>query len=162
MTKIGVLLIGCAGIAATPGCVADSPTADVDQTRVAEAELSPSPDGVKPNAIGEFHLIRLANTQLCVQPQGGSTGDVELELHACNPSDPAQNWLFSQKTSNDWEIINANTGNGVYDNVDAPLFNGAVPIIQGGCNIFGTDRPVSNAQWKPSHLTGLTQIMSRL
>jgi hypothetical protein len=159
MTKIGFLMISCAGIATTPGCVADSPAADVDQTQVAEAELT---GGVTPNAIGQFHLIRLANTQLCVQPQGGSTADVELELHQCSPTAPAQNWLFSQKTSNDWEIINANTGNCVYNNVPPPLFNGSVPIIQGGCNIFGTDRPASNALWKPTHVIGLTQIMSRL
>ena len=162
MTKIGLLIIGCAGIAATPGCVADSPAADVDQTQVAESEVAGSPEGAIPNALGEFHLIRLANTQLCLQPQGGSTADVELELHQCNSFDPAQNWLFSQRSSTEWEIINAKSGNCIYNNVGAPLFNGARPIIQGGCNIFGTNTPASNALWRPTRVTGLTQIMSRL
>jgi hypothetical protein len=157
-----LLMIGCAGMAATTGCAADSPAADGDQTQVAEGEVALTPGGVTPNTIGEAHVIRLANTQLCLYPQGGSTADVVLVLHACSFSDPSQNWLLSQKTSNDWEFVNAQSFNCIYNDVGAPLFNGAQPIIQGGCNIFGTTRPVSNAQWKPAHISGETQIQSRL
>jgi hypothetical protein len=156
-----LLMVACAGVAAT-GCVADSTAADGDQTQVAEADVTLPPGGVTPNTIGQFHLIRLANTQLCLQPQGGSAADVVLVLHACNSFDASQNWLFSQKSSNDWEVLNANSGNCIYNDVPVPLFNGSQPIIQGGCNIFGTSRPASNALWKPAHTIGETQIQSRL
>jgi hypothetical protein len=160
MTKIGLLMIGCVGIATT-GCVADEPAADVEQTQVAESEVAVSP-GATPNALGQFHLIRLVNTNWCVRPQGGTTADAELELWDCNPGDPAQNWLFSFKASNEYEIINANSGNCWYNDIALPVTNMKRPIVQGGCNIFGTNVPASNALWHPSALTGEVQIMTRI
>jgi len=161
MAKIALLMIGCAGIAATPGCFADSSAADVDQTQVAEAEVAASP-GITPDAIGQFHLIRLANTQLCLQPKGGSTGDVEVELRPCNPLAGAQNWLFVQKSSSEWEIVNQQSGKCLYNAAPLPLYDGGRPITHEGCNIFGTSRPASNALWKPSSVTGLSTFMSRI
>lgn len=122
----------------------------------AEAQSTSTPTA---DAIGAFHLIRLSNTQLCVQPLGGSTGDVIVELHQCNPSAPAQNWLFVQKATNEFEIVNQQSGKCLYVNGGA---SSNVELIQGGCNIFGTNTPVSNALWKPSSLTGFASLMSRI
>jgi len=162
MTKIGLLMVGCVGIVAAPGCVADAPAADGDQTQVTEAETAAPPEAASPNAIGQFHLLRVANTQLCLQPQGGSTGDVIVELRPCVASAPAQNWLFSQKGSSDWEIINAQSGKCLYNGSAVPQVDGGQPITHEGCNVFGTNVPASNALWKPSSLTNFSSLQSRI
>jgi hypothetical protein len=111
--------------------------------------------------MGEFRLIRIANTQLCVQPLGGSTGDVPIELTPCISTAGAQNWLFVQKSSSEWQIVNQQSGKCRYVDTGSPTFNGA-PVIHSGCNIFGTNVPVSNAAWRPSILTSLSTLMSRI
>jgi len=79
----GSLMIGCAGIAAAPGCVADSADADCrsDAGRRSRARCEPTTSG--PHAIGVFHPIRLSNTNLCLQPLDGTTADSPLELSTC-------------------------------------------------------------------------------
>jgi hypothetical protein len=159
MMKFG-FLIGCAGIAAATGCVADSAEADVDQTQVAEAELATNPQGPGPNAIGVFHPIRLSNTNLCLQPLGGTTADAPVELRTCNGS-TVQHWLFSQTSSVEWEIINFQSGRCLYENTNSPV-GGAEQIIHASCNIFGTNTPASNALWRPTALTGNSRLQSRV
>lgn len=122
--------------------------------RLPDVTATPTPD-----AIGAFHLIRLSNTQLCLQPLGGSTGDVIVELHQCNPSAPAQNWLFVQKATNEFEIVNQQSGKCLYVNGGA---TDNVELTHSDCNIFGTSSPASNALWKPSRLTGFASLMSRI
>jgi hypothetical protein len=168
MTKIAMLMIGCAGIAVGPGCVADSPSADVERTEVAEAEVAEaevaeaevaeSPEAAAPDAIGQFHLIRLSNTQLCLQPRGGTPGDAPVELQSCNPTAPAQNWLFVQKSS-DWQVVNQQSGKCLYVNGGS---SSNVQIAHADCNAFGTNNPVSNALWRPSSLTGFASLRSRI
>lgn len=160
MKKMGLLMIGCAGIAAAPGCVADPAEADADQTQVAEAELAASPQGPGPNAIGVFHPIRLSNTNLCLQPLNGTTADSALEMQPCNGT-PAQHWLFSQVSSVEWEIINFGSGRCVYENTNSPVAL-AEQIIHAGCNIFGTNTPASNALWRPTALAGNARLQSRV
>lgn len=159
MMKFG-FLIGCAGITATAGCVADPAEADVDQTQVAEAELATNPQGPGPNAIGVFHPIRLSNTNLCLQPLGGTAAESAVELRTCNGS-TAQHWLFSQKSSVEWEIINFQSGLCLYENTNSPV-GGAEQIIHASCNIFGTNSPASNALWRPTALTGNSRLQSRV
>lgn len=176
MTKIGLLMIGCVGIAATPGCAEDFSGLEDDQALIAEAEGDVTADAltseavtsdpVTPNAIGEFHPIRLVNTQLCLQPLDGIDGDVEVELSQCLPASlpaaRAQHWRFQQTASNEWQIINLHSGKCLYVNTPAPLRDRFRPIITGGCSIFGTNVPVSNALWKPSTLAGVATLQSRI
>lgn len=122
----------------------------------AEAQSTATPTS---DAIGAFHLIRLSNTQLCLQPLGGSAGDVIVELHQCNPTAPAQNWLFVQKASNEFEVVNQQSGKCLYVNGGA---TSNVQLTHSNCNIFGTNTPASNALWKPSSLTGFASLMSRI
>lgn len=162
MTKFTLLMIGCAGIAAASGCLADSPAAEDDQTQVAEAEVTASPDAVTPKAIGQFHLIRWANSSYCLRPQGGSTADVPLELVLCNPSAPDQNWAFIPKNGRfyEQEIVNAQSGKCIYYDADVPFNFG--PLVHAGCDIFGTNAPASNALWTPSTTFGYATLMSRV
>lgn len=166
MMKIGLLMIGCTGIATT-GCITDAPAEDGDQTEVAAADLTTPPGGPTANTIGAAHVIRLTNTNLCLQPANGSLGDVVVELRTCrpaNPNDPAsraQHWLLSQKTSVEWQFVNLASGKCLYNGVDTP-FNGARPITHEGCNIFGTSSPASNGLWRISALRGNSQLQSRV
>jgi hypothetical protein len=154
-------MFGCAGIAAVAaGCVADSADADVDQTQLVEAELAASPDGTTADTIGQYHQIRLSNTNLCLQPLNGTPSDAVVELRTCNGS-RAQHWLFSSKSFNEWEVLNLQSANCLYNDTDV-LFNGAGPIVQGGCDIFGTNSPASNALWHPSVLRGNASLQSRV
>lgn len=157
--KFGFLMFGCAGIAAATGCV-DSAEADVDQTEVAEAELAASPQGPGTNAIGVFHPIRLINTNLCLQPLGGTTANSPVELRTCNGS-PAQHWLFSRTGSVEWQVINFQSARCLYEDTNFPR-SGAEQIIHADCNIFGTNTPASNALWRPTALTGNARLQSRL
>jgi ricin-type beta-trefoil lectin protein len=125
-------------------------------TATAEAQSTSTPTT---DAIGAFHLIRLSNTQLCLQPLGGSAGDVIVELHQCNASAPAQNWLFVQKATSEFEIVNQQSGKCLYVNGGA---TSNVTLTHSDCNIFGTNTPASNALWKPSSLTGFASLMSRI
>jgi hypothetical protein len=159
MKKMGLLMIGCAGIAAAPGCVADPAEADVAQTQVAEAELAVSPPDPGPRTIGAFHHIRLSNTNLCLQPLGGTTADAPLELRTCDGT-TAQHWVFRQTSSVEWEILNM-SGRCVYENTNSPV-GGAEQIIHATCEIFGTNTPASNALWRPTALTGNSRLQSRL
>jgi hypothetical protein len=160
MKKMGLLMIGCAGIVAAPGCVADPAEADVDQTQVAEAELAVSPPAPGPHTIGAFHRIRLSNTNLCLQPLGGTTADSALELRTCNDTE-TQHWFLSNVSSVEWEILNLHSGRCVYENTSSPV-GGAEQIIHADCNIAGTNTPASNALWRPTALTGNARIQSRV
>jgi hypothetical protein len=160
MMKLGLLMLGCAGIVAAPGCVADSAESDVDQTQVAEAELAVDPQDPGTNAIGVFHPIRLVNTNLCLQPLGGTTADSPVELRTCNGS-AAQHWLLSLKSSVEWQVINFQSGKCLYQNTNFPRA-GAEQIIHSGCDISGTNIPVSNALWRPTAVTGNSRLQSRV
>jgi Ricin-type beta-trefoil lectin domain-like len=151
-----VLLAACAVDPST------DPASETEQTATAEAAVTSSTGGATPNAIGTFHLMRVANTQLCLQPRGGSTGDVIIELRQCNASAPAQNWLIVPKAPSEFEIVNQQSGKCLYSNAPLPLFDGGQPITHENCNISGTSNPASNALWSPSSLTGLTRLMSRV
>jgi hypothetical protein len=83
---------------------------------------------------------------------------VIVELTRCNPSAPAQNWIFARQASGDFEILNPN-GKCLY--VDGPARDN-VEIIQADCNVFGTNNPASNALWRPSSLTGFATLRSRI
>lgn len=158
MSRIGILMIGYAGIVATSGCAAEPPGADVEQTQ--EAEVAAAPEGVGTNSIGQFHLLRMSNTQMCLQPQGGSTADVLIELSPCVFSAPAQNWLFVSQPGG-WELVNQQSGKCLYNNSNATA-NGSGPITHEGCDVSSTGLPASNALWKPTTLTGPTRLMSEV
>ena len=115
--------------------------------------------GATTDAIGAFHTIRLSNTNLCVQPLDGSAGDVIVELSACIPTAPAQNWLFVQKAAGEYEIVNQQSGRCLY--VNGPATSN-VELTHSDCNVFGTNTPASNALWLPSRLTGFAQLQSRI
>jgi Ricin-type beta-trefoil lectin domain-like len=152
----------CGALILLAACAAD-PSADLeaDQTGVSEAAVSSTQAGT-PNAIGAFHLIRLSNTQLCLQPQGGTAGDALLELAPCNPSAGAQNWVFVRKSLVNWQIVNQQSGKCLYNGAPVSLYDGGQPITHESCNIFGTNSPASNSFWRPTSLTDLTVLTSRI
>jgi hypothetical protein len=114
---------------------------------------------ITPEVFGDAHVIKLSNTNLCLQPLDRSTGDVIVVLTACVPSLAIQNWLFRLEPTGDYEIVNAGSLKCLYVNGPA---TGNVELIQGGCNVFGTSTPASNALWKPSRLTGFATLQSRI
>jgi hypothetical protein len=157
MTKLGLLMISCAAISTIPACIADSPAEDAEQSQVTEAERA-TPDVAAFS--GAFGPIRLTNTSFCLQPQGGSTGDVLVELRFCNGSS-AQSWLLSP-TSGGTTIINQQSGKCLYNNAPLPLFDKGQPMTHESCFISGTSRIASNALWKPTTTAGETTFMSRV
>ena len=155
------LLIGCTSLSIIPGCMADSTAEDLDQVQVTESELTTAP-GVAASVSEGYYVIRLANTQLCLQPRGRSHDDVLVELSACNASVPEQTWLIFPQ-SNGTRVINSQTSKCVYNNGPLPLFNGAVPIDHESCFVFGTFNQVaSNALWKLTTTAGYTSFQSRV
>jgi hypothetical protein len=160
MTKSGILMIGCAAIAAVFAGAAGVAAAEPQQADRAEDELAEAPD-VAPNTIGQFHTIRVANTNLCVQPQGGSAGSVVVELATCSASAPAQNWLF-RSLSGGTEIVNNLSGKCLYNSGTNPPVNGSGPILVNDCNITGTTAAASNALWSPSALTGFASLKTNI
>ncbi len=156
MTKFGILMIGYAGLAIIPGCMAESP----DETQTSASALTAAP-----GAIGAFHTIRLVNTELCLRPQGGSTAaSAPLELHACDPSAPDQNWAIQSQPGGRISLANVASGNCIYDNAPLlPLTNGAMPIDVESC--FVSDRPgvfASGALWKQLIINGSSSFESEL
>src|ERR1041384_4680177 len=127
MTRLGLLMIGCASIFTISGCIADSPAEGADESRATDAERVASPDiataGITP---GQFGPLRLTNTQLCLQPVGGSTGDVLVELHGCNGLSEQQ-WQFFP-VSPSFMIINQQSQKCLYNNAPLPLFDKGKPI----------------------------------
>jgi hypothetical protein len=161
MTKLGILSLGFAGLFMIPGCMAEPP----DETEEAASELAVAPDSIVTNGNGFFHVIRLANTQLCLQPQGGSTDDVLVELHTCDPrrTAPEQNWLLRpQPGTGRISLVNQKSGKCLYNDVAPPLFNGKRPISHASCFIFGTNRITSNALWKQRINSGFSSFESEL
>jgi hypothetical protein len=152
----------CGAFVLLAACAVD-PSADTEaaQPSVSEAAVTSTAAGT-PNAIGAFHLIRVANTQLCLQPQGGTAGDALLELSPCNPSAGAQNWVFVRRSLVSWQIVNQQSGKCLYNGAPVPLYDGGQPITHESCNIFGSDSPASNSLWRPSSLTNLASLMSRI
>jgi hypothetical protein len=136
---------------------AASPAAKVDQTGVDTAELDASP-GAGTNGVNGFGHLRLSNTNLCVQPS--SIDGARLQLRGCTSS-TAQNWLLSSLPStSDYRIFNQASGLCI-NNASEPTQNGG-NVTLGECNIFGTSRPVSNAQWHPSSTAGLASFQSKI
>jgi hypothetical protein len=158
--KINMTMFRLGGLASM-SLAAATAIVSVGSTAYADspASLPDSTSAPAPDAIGAFHLIRLSNTQLCVQPLDGATGDVIVELSQCNPSAPAQNWLFVRMSTGDYEIVNQQSGKCLY--VDGRATSNVV-IAHASCNVFGTNSPASNALWKPSSLTGFSTLMSRI
>jgi hypothetical protein len=103
--------------------------------------------------------MRLANTQLCLQPKGGSAGDVVVELHQCNSTAPAQNWIFVPVTGGR-QVVNQQSGKCLYESSEPPADNGTV--THEGCNVFGTTLPASNSLWKLSNPTSFSTFQSEL
>jgi len=157
MTGNRVLMICCAGLVAASGC-AVPPTEDAEG---AESDVTARSEGAAGNAIGAFHLIRVANTQLCLQPKGGSTGDVPIELAPCNPAAGAQNWLFVSQ-SGGREVVNQLSGKCLrYDGVEPPA-NGGSPITHTHCNVFNSSAIATNSLWKASSLTGFSTLTTQV
>jgi hypothetical protein len=148
MTKFGILMIGYAGLALAPGCATDTAAAPSDDTQAATSELTGEP-GATPRGLGAFNILQMVNTPLCLRPQGGSTvPGALLELHACDASAAIDNWEL-RNVSGRIAIINAATGNCIYNNAAVPLVNMARPIDVESC--FLSDKPgvfASNALWK--------------
>jgi hypothetical protein len=160
MMKLGLLMIGAATISTIPGCMAESPADDADQSQATE-ELVATP-GVTANGFGTFGPIHLANTSLCLQPVGESTGDVPIELRGCNGR-VAQNWFVANHPSKGYSIINQNNTNKcIYNNAPLPLADRGQPILQADCLLAGTPNTVSNALWKPIAVAGNMTFMSRV
>jgi hypothetical protein len=162
MTKIGILMIGYAGLAIIPGCMAESP--EETQTSASTSALTAAPD-VAPSAIGAFHTIRLVNTTLCLRPQGGSTAPVvPVEIHACDPNALDQNWSFQGQPGGRIAIVNVASGNCIYDNAPLlPLTNGAMPIDVESC--FVSTNPgvfSSGALWKQRNIFGSSSFESEI
>jgi hypothetical protein len=162
MTKFGILMIGCAGLAGIPGCMADSP----DGTQTTESALETAPDvtpDVKPDGIGAFNTLRLVNTQLCLQPQGGSTAaGATLELNTCTNA-LIQNWELRPQPSGRISMINAQTGLCIYDAPPLPLVNGARPILVDSC--FVSNAPTtfaSNTLWKRLSISGAASFETEI
>lgn len=158
MTKFGILMIGYAGLAIIPGCMAESP----DETQSSE---SASALTATPGAFGPFNTIRLVNTDLCLRPQGGSsTPGVPLELHACDPNALEQNWVIQSQPGGRISIANVASGNCIYNNAPLlPLTNGAMPIDVESCFV-STDPGVfsSSALWKRRLINGSSSFESEI
>jgi hypothetical protein len=120
--------------------------------------LPDSTSSVNPDDISDFHLIRLSNTQLCVQPLDRSTDDVIVVLTHCDPTVDAQNWKIVRQSFADWAIINKQSEKCLYVNGGA---SENVEIIHAGCNVFGTNTPASNALWSHPNL-GFSTLRSRI
>lgn len=153
MRNIGIFMISCAAVlgGAANLAFADDEAAQGAQASTAEPEIGVPP----PPAPHPFH-IRLINTQLCLQPQNDSRGQATLVLEPCvTPSSPAndrdaQTWMVSTQ-SGGTEIVNVANTNCMYNPGSSPPTNGTGPVLQSGCNVFGTQVPASNALW---NLTG--------
>src|SRR5262245_59344363 len=159
MRNIELLMIGLAGIATATGCAADSPSADLDGAQAPEAERAANPD-IAGSLASVFHPIKLSNTTLCLQPQGGSTADVLVELRGCNGSS-AQNWQIQPRGSDGSIIVNQD-GKCLYNDAPLPPSDFGQPITHQDCVIFGTPNIASNALWKPSTTIGNATLMSRV
>jgi ricin-type beta-trefoil lectin protein len=161
MTRIRFLMIGCAGIVAGSLSHAGRLHAEPGQPQEPDIDDAVISDGITVDSIGQFHLIRVANTQLCVQPLGGTTaGGVPLELQPCNAGLPAQNWLISSN-SGSLAIINNASGRCIYLNTDNPVSGS--PVVHADCNVFGQTFFASNALWRfVATTTGETDIESRV
>jgi hypothetical protein len=118
----------------------------------ADPSLSTDPTA---NAVGEFHAIRnVGNADhagLCLQPDGGSTGEVAVVQKNCDGSE-AQSWLF-QSVPNGFHIVNQHSG--LCLNLFGPSANGT-EIAQIHCV------NVSNELWTVSTLSGITTLRSRV
>jgi Ricin-type beta-trefoil lectin domain len=103
--------------------------------------------------VGILHPIQNVGNGKCLQPEGGSTGEVGIVQVPCDGS-PAQGWLFSQLSGSDYHIINQLSGRCIYLN-QFPIVNGS-PIIQTDCS------GVTNETWKSSSAPpDVVTLMSR-
>jgi hypothetical protein len=153
MNKFGILMFATVGLTAIPLSHADSST-PADASRLDGAELEASLDGDAVDATGGFSHLRLVNTNLCLQPAGGTTDDVLLVLSACNGSQ-AQNWIFVAQ-AHGTTVVNQQSGKCIYNNAPLPLQDRGTPILQATCGD-------SNTLWKIfSQAPGSTSFMSRV
>lgn len=152
MSKLGLLVIGCVSVVGMVGCAMDTPAdGEPGQERAAEESR------VAPKDIGAFFHIQLDLTNLCVQPAGGSTDDVPLELATCVPMSPQQNWLI-KAVSGGTEILNNQSGKCMYLNGQT---SGA-QVIHSECNVFGKTVAASNALWNVTNPAGESLITSQV
>jgi hypothetical protein len=160
MNKFAILMFGLAGVGMV-GCAVDSSAVDDSEqsSATAQAEIATAPDGVTPNTFGSGHVIRLANTNLCLQPQGGSTGFVPTELVTCSFSTPVQNWI-QKPVSGGTELVNAVSHLCLWAFGDVATTGTGIGVI--GCDADGTTTPASNALWSLSTSAGIATLQSRL
>lgn len=162
MNKFALLMFSLAG---PLGCTVDAPTADDGEPSSATAEADLSTDGAAPQTFGQGHVIRLANTNLCLRPLGGSTGFVPTELVACDFSAPSQNWIERVVFTGDVknlvvQFVNVQSQLCLWAFGDVATTGTGIGVI--GCNVQGTNTAASNSLWRPSPLTGFATLQSRL
>ncbi|MBT2387564.1 RICIN domain-containing protein [Streptomyces sp. ISL-11] len=87
---------------------------------------------------GVFHPIKNVGNNKCLQPAGGSTGEVAIVQSACTGA-LAQQWQFLKVTNSGYHLINQLSGLCMYMN--GPVAAGS-PIAQVECTT------VSNEEWK--------------
>jgi hypothetical protein len=150
MNKFALLMFGLAGTGMV-GCAADSPAADDGEqsSATAQAETAAATDSITPKTFGQGHVIRLVNTNLCLQPLGGSTGF----------STPAQNWI-ERPVSGGTELVNAQSHLCLWAFGDVATTGTGIGVI--GCDADGTTTPASNALWSLSTPAGFATLQSRL
>lgn len=162
MSKIGTLILHCAAFASMAGCAIDAASADTgdDQLQADETETAATAPDFAPHSIGPgWHPIRLTNTQLCIQPQGGSpAAGVPLELTTCNYTATAQNWGFLSNPDGSKSMINAAGAQCLYNAGSSPPVNGSGPVIANGCTLSSGSGTPSNAEWQFSSLVNVTTI----
>jgi hypothetical protein len=163
MNKFALLTLGFAGIGMF-GCAVDSPAADNgDQAQEAEqaqdVKVESTDAAAAPNTIGTNHVIRLANTNLCLQPLGGQAGDVPLEAATCVFGSAAQNWK-TNSVSGGTQFINNLSQKCLWAFGDVATTGTALGVLS--CNISGTTSPASNSLWNPSTTSGFATLMSKI
>lgn len=159
MNKFALLMFGLAGIGMV-GCAVDSPAVDDGEQSSATAQAAAAPDSVTPKTFGQGHVIRLANTNLCLQPLGGSTGVVPTELVTCSFSTPVQNWIKHTVGGRGVEFINAQSHLCLWAFGDVATTGTGIGVV--GCDIDGTTTPSSNALWRPGTSAGFGNLQSLL
>ncbi|NUK07855.1 RICIN domain-containing protein [Streptomyces lunaelactis] len=104
------------------------------------ASAEPAPSTSLAPFAGVFHPIKNVGNGKCLQPEGGSTGEVAIVQAACTGS-TAQGWQFLQFSGSSYHLINQLSGLCMYMN--GPVASRS-PIAQVEC----TD--VTNEDWKSS------------
>src|SRR4051812_26510570 len=136
MNKFALLMFGLAGTGMV-GCAADSPAADDGEQSSATAAAT---DSITPETFGQGHVLRLVNTNLCLQPLGGSTGIAPTELVTCSFGTPVQNWI-QRPVSGGTELVNAQSHLCLWAFGDVATTGTGIGVV--GCDVDGTTTPSS-------------------